>query len=504
MRHDGGQHARPGSRAPEAAEPRQPGQPGQPGQRSRSRLARWRTTPGRIRLLAFAAVIPGVALPLIVALIFANVASGLRLIGQQAGPEVVTSTDLYFRLNDMDAQVANVLLVGGQQGLGLDRQQALAIYQQDRAKADADLQQAAVVAGGLPAAQQSVRSVLDGLGGYEALTGEAVYLDSHGAGSGTAGRPPAAALALYRQATDLLKGSLLPAADRLTSTYAAALSSTYQAKRSAAQQGIWWLLLLGVVLLVALGGLQLYLTSKCRRLLNPALAAASLIVLALVIAGATTLSAETGQLQVAKPDASDSILALSQARAVSYDGNANESRYLVDPARAARYQQDFAGESRQLATLNGAGLFGYDAALASAISAYRANHSDLRFTGYFGTEFRNITFAGERAAAERTLAAYQAYQRDDRQIRALNASGNLAGAIAFDTSYAPGKSNWAFARYDSSLVALIAINQHAFDQAISTGEQDAMGWTGLIPAGAGLLIMLLVLIGVRPRLAEYR
>jgi hypothetical protein len=52
-----------------------------------------------------------------------------------------------------------------------------------------------------------------------------------------------------------------------------------------------------------------------------------------VITAATRLSAETAHLKVAKQDAFDSILALTQARAVSYDANADESRYLVDPAR---------------------------------------------------------------------------------------------------------------------------------------------------------------------------
>jgi hypothetical protein len=36
------------------------------------------------------------------------------------------------------------------------------------------------------------------------------------------------------------------------------------------------------------------------------------------------------------------------------------------------------------------------------------------------------------------------YERNDRHIRALNRGGNLRAAIAFDTSYAPGNSNWAF------------------------------------------------------------
>ena len=96
------------------------------------------------------------------------------------------------------------------------------------------------------------------------------------------------------------------------------------------------------------------------------------------------------------------------------------------------------------------------------------------------------------------------YERDDRHIRALNRSGDLRAAIAFDTSYAPGNSNWAFTRYDNALVGLIAINQRAFTGAISAGQQGMNGWTNYIPAGAVILIAVLVLAGVRPRLAEYR
>jgi len=238
--------------------------------------------------------------------------------------------------------------------------------------------------------------------------------------------------------------------------------------------------------------------------LNPALALASLVTVVLAVAGAAALSAQAQDLQVAKKDAFDSILALSQARAVSYDANADESRYLVDPARAAEYQQAFLTKSQRLVGLGRVGIFQYDAALAQAIDAYRADDADVRFGGYLGAEFRNITFTGERAAAERTLAAYQVYQRDDRHIRALNARGDLRAAITFDTSYAPGNSNWAFEQYDNALVSVIVINQHAFNEAIQAGQQGVQGWTGLIPAGAVAFVIAAVLAGVRPRLAEYR
>lgn len=264
-------------------------------------------------------------------------------------------------------------------------------------------------------------------------------------------------------------------------------------------------LLIGLALLAVLVGLQLLIAARHRRVLNPALAGATLVTVVLATWAAALLGAQASHLFVAKQDAFDSTLALTQARAVSYDGNADESRFLVDPGRAIMYQDAFEAQSQRLARLAGvASVFQYDATLAKAVEAYRANHADVTFGGYFGTEFRNITFTGERAAAQRTLYAYQVYQRYDRRIRAFNARGDLRGAIAFDTSLAPGNSNWAFYRYDTDLQALIKINQDAFGQSIAAGESGGTGWNGPFPIIGSIAIIILALVGVRSRLAEYR
>ena len=77
----------------------------------------------------------------------------------------------------MDAQVANVLLVGGDAASSADRAQDLAIYGSDRATADADLTQALATEAGNAAAQRELRSVLDGVGQYEALAADALLTD---------------------------------------------------------------------------------------------------------------------------------------------------------------------------------------------------------------------------------------------------------------------------------------------------------------------------------------
>ncbi|HSZ43116.1 MAG TPA: hypothetical protein VK817_24405 [Trebonia sp.] len=462
-----------------------------------------RTTPGRLRASVAVVAALGVVLAVVIAMASAGITGDFQSIGQRDAPEVTAATGLYFSLNDMDAQVANVLLVGNDTALAADRAQDMSIYSSDRATADADLQQAAVTASGNSAAQRELRTVLNDVGQYEALAADSMLTDQQaGPAADRPGRTPATPLGYYRQATDLMRTGILPTVSSLTSVNSDGLDAAYQAGGGTASTGTGLIIGAGILLLAALVAFQLYLTRRFRRIINPALAAATVLTLAVTIAAAAHLGDEKTHLTVAKVDAFNSVLALSQAQAVSYDANADESRYLVDPQRAGQYQQAFLTESRQLADVGNVGIFGYDAALAADISAYDKNNADVRFGGYLGTEFRNITFTGERAAAVRTLLAYQVYERDDRKLRAL-AKTNLAAAVAFDIGTGPAQSDAAFNRYSAALSSVIAINQNAFAAAVAAGEGGGL-WNGALPAAAAALIAALALLGVRPRLAEYR
>jgi hypothetical protein len=458
------------------------------------------STPAKIRTGAAVAVALACCLAAVIAVASGALGGQFQSIGNRDAPAVDSTTGLYFSLNDMDAQVANVLLVGGDATLAADRAQDLKIYASDRATADADLTQALATSGGDAAAQRELRSALDGVGQYEALAADALLTDQQARSS--VGRAPAASLAYYQQATDLMRTSILPSVSSLTNVSASELDASYSDGTSTAWTTVGLVIAAGVALIAILVVLQLYLSARFRRLVNPALVAATLVGVALVITAATRLSAEAGHLKVAKQDAFDSILALTQARAVSYDANADESRYLVDPARAPQYQQAFLAKSQQLADVGNVGIFSYDAALGNDIRAYDGDNSDVRFGGYLGAEFRNITFPGERAAAVRTLLAYQVYERDDRKLRAL-AKTDLPAAVAFDIGTAPGQSDAAFNTYDADLSSVIAINSAAFADAIQAGQGDTATWNLAFPAVGAVLLAALVLAGVRRRLAEY-
>jgi hypothetical protein len=407
------------------------------------------------------------------AVLLGQVRGEFQAMGQQDAPEAGATTGLYFALNDMDAQVANVLLVGGDTALAASQSRDLATYASDRTAADQDLEQATVAEAGDTAAEHQLSLVLDRTGQYEALAADALLASKQARSA--AGLAPAAAVA-----------------------YAA-----YQKGRTVGGTGIAWVVVLGVLLAAALIALQFHLAVRFRRLVNPVLVAATVIAIAFAAVTAARLSAQSGHLQVAKQDAFDSVQALTLARAVSYDANADESRFPVDPRRAAQYQQAFLSKSQQIANVGRVTISGYDAALAADIKAYQRDNSDVRFGGYLGAEFRNITFPGERQAAVATLLAFQRYERDDRTLRAL-AERDLAAAVGYDIGTASGQSDWAFSQYDAALSSVIAVNSAAFTAAISDGEDGAVGWELGLPAIGLVLVAALTFAGVRPRLAEYR
>lgn len=414
-------------------------------------------------------------------------------------PRTTSAADLDLALNDMDAQAANILLSSGDAGKGrlqTPYTKAVGLYGDSRREIGHDLRTLAVAAQGSGADEKTVESLTDDFAEYQELIGRALENDGH-----HGGKP--AALADYRRATDLLRNRLLPAAGDLVSSNDAAFEAEYSSARSALSAQFAAVLALGVLLLAVLGVLQWYLARSFRRILNPGVLAATVCTLLAVILGSQMLSASADHLRVARHDAFDSVVALSRARAIAYDANADESRYLLDPQRRDQYAESFLAKSQQLYGLKGATLPTYDDELATTWQAYRADHHDLRFTGDFRRELDNTTFPGERTAAERTVDTYAVYQRDDRKIRALFTAGKEQQAVQFCMDRAPGTSNAHFGAWMGALDKVAGINRAHFESSVDGGRSAL---NGLLPWAGGLLgaAMLLTLLGLRPRLAEFR
>jgi hypothetical protein len=405
---------------------------------------------------------------------------------------VVATGDLYYALSDMDAQLAAVLLMGREQNLGAGRAKALQVYDQRRSEAHRALLQGSNLARNDPAEQQTARSVLDALGRYEQLAGQALQLDQRQ--SHAAGPPSAEVGALHRQATDLMKLDVLPKAYNLTLDNGTTVRRTYESKHSAVLTGRAWVLLAGAILIIVLVALQGYLALHFRRLVNPVLALATLATLVLVAVTVGVLTSQASHLRKAKEDGFDSVLSLSRARAISNNANADETRYLLDPSLADTYEQVYLDKSQEILYVPAGNLSAYYKQVDQRVAARSG------FMGFLGAEAQHVTLPGQSAALDRTLQGYEGVQHDDSRMRSLATSpGGRHAAIVLRMDTASRD----FASYDQSLVSLTAIHQKAFTDAIRAGDDGLGGWNVGLPVAAVVLV-LLILVGVRPRLSEFR
>lgn len=418
--------------------------------------------------------------------------TGLRVIGHGSGPQAAATADLYFALSDMDAQVADVLLIGREQTLGIGRDQALARYRRDRAVADSAAVQAAELVGSDPADRSTVQAVLDGLGQYEQLAEQAMLLDDEAGHA--AGPPPANVLAVYRQATDLMKTGLLPKAYNLTLDAGTIVRHTYLAERSAVQAGQARAVTLGVALVLVLVALQLVVAVRFRRLVNLPLLLATVGLAILTGLSGSMLATEAAQLDAAKVNGFDAILNLSRARAIGNAATADESRYLLDPARADIYTQTYLDKSQALFYVSAGSIAQYDTAIAPAVADYRKGK--IGFLGFFGVEARGDTRPADLATI---VDRYVQVQRDDQRMREQAARGQGKAAIDVRT----GDSLGDFDKYDAALQSLIGVHQRTFAGAVRAGDSALNGWD-VLPLASLLAAAALIVAGVAPRLWEYR
>ncbi|MFI6521226.1 hypothetical protein ACIBF1_37130 [Spirillospora sp. NPDC050679] len=465
-----------------------------PARRALPRRLVPRTTAGRVRALTTAIVVALAASLAATWLAIDDARDGVRVIGHDAGPQVVATGDLYFALSDMDAQLANALLVGRTRGLGVDRDQAVARYDADRRQAGTALLQAARLADE-SSEEKTARDLLESLGRYERLAGQALQLDARAPHA--AGPPSTEVVELYRQATDLMKLDLLPKAYNLTLDNGTLVRHTYEDERSAVLTGAVWVVATGLLLVALLVCLQVFLAVRFRRMLNPALALATLGVLVLTAVSTLMLTAQASDLRRAKEDGFDSILALSRARAIGNSANADQTRYLLDPGRADTYEQVFLTKSQSVMYLPARNLTAYN----QTLQGLPAGGGEAKFLGFLGTESARSSagLPGQRQALGKVVDDWKRFQQNDRRIRELAAAGRRGQAIGVRT----GDAARDFAAYDASLVKLIQIHRTAFDRAVDDGDGGSRGWELVLPV-AGVAVLLLLGLGVRPRLAEYR
>ncbi|MDR3635422.1 MAG: hypothetical protein P4L84_16575 [Isosphaeraceae bacterium] len=248
---------------------------------------------------------------------------GVQTVGKDAAPSVIAA-------QRVKAELAGMYAAAGREFLMPEGQQGAAVRELDerrRAVTEGLMTAAGNITYG-DAERIPIRTMLEELGPYDAAIAQARLLHARG---------DAGFVDPLRRADLLLTDTLLPAADALDRANREALDAGYNRAREASSWGLAWLLLSGLAALGALVGTQVFLARRTRRLVNPALAAATVTMLAGLVTLGSAYTTASGLLRRAKADCFESIHVLEQARADGYEMLAAERIALLDPARADVY-----------------------------------------------------------------------------------------------------------------------------------------------------------------------
>ncbi len=421
----------------------------------------------------------------------------IKTVGKDAAPSIITAQQLRDSFADIDASLANELLldpVKNQKELN----RVFADFEINRQKI-ADRLVAAAKNITYPKEEEIVRALQ--------LKGSEYFLKLQEARDARKRGDKVGALNIYRSAADTIDREILPQAEQLDRVNSQELETAYS-DRSAYNGAIsLFIALIGLVTIGILVLIQIFIYQRMRRILNlPLLGATAIAILFLGYTLNSFVSASTN-LKVAKEDAFDSIHSLRQARALSYMANADESRYLLDTENKDKHEQAFNSKILKLVTLPQ----GQSLAAVIMLAAAHDNNIDLTprtaeqqkfqlsgFTGFYAEQLKNITFPGELAGTVDTLRKLDSYLKIDTEIRQLARSGKIAEAIALCT----GKSNDVFDKYRAANEKVRLINERAFESKINAGFNNLNNFEIIALTSIGS-IAILTLFGLRPRLAEY-
>ena len=426
----------------------------------------------------------GVSLLLLIVSIYGVQAQrqAIKTVGRDAAPSILTAQQLQDSFADMDASLANELLL--KPG---ENQQALADFEKNRKK----------IADRLVAAARNITyPEEEGIVQSLQLNGSAYLLKLQSARDTHKRGDTIGTLNIYRSAATLIDRQIIPQAEQLSRVNAQELEKTY-ANQSFMNGGIALLItIVGLVQIVILVMIQIFLYRRMRRMLNlPLLGATAIAIIFLAYTLSSFVSA-TNNLKVAKADAFDSLRALRQMRSLSYKANADESRYLLDRSNAIVHEQSFNDKITKILTIPA------NQSLDSILANVQQKKPTPELTGLFAGALNNITFKGERELAIDTLKLFKEYLAIDKQIRQLSSSGKIAEAIALCIGTKPGESNWAFDRYKNKHTELMNLNKKEFEDNIKLGAQHLDNYE-IIAAVALASIASLTLFGLRRRLMEY-
>jgi hypothetical protein len=376
-------------------------------------------------------------------------ASAANPIVASTGPLTYDAQQVYRSLSDADATEANAYLSGIAPATTITR------IHDDVSRTEADVM-AIRASDSDPAVQADLTTLATGIPSFTDLAGEADAFNREQVPVGAA---------WLGDASNLMHGTLLPAASDLYQKENARLNAAYAQATGLPYLAVGSAILVGIVAFWT----QRWLARRTRRVLNLGLVAASLIGLVSVAWLLTSFASARSDLLAARDQGSVPAQALTGAEITALRMHSDESLTLInrdgaDDATEAEFQSS--------AKLLAAGL----------VTAQR-------------TGSRSPGAADATAAAR----AAQTWYGDHARVHDANGNGDYLGAVQL----AINDSTRAFGKVDAALTAGIGADQATSARQAGSGD-DAFGGLVVGMIVAALLMVACCVLGISKRIAEYR
>jgi hypothetical protein len=424
-------------------------------QRLRARVA---TTPGRLALAMVAVVLAA----LVAGVVFAG-ATGVRRDAADAvvtreEPLMVQAEGLYASLSDADATAAATFLEGG-----VEPAARRARYLADLRRASLQLTGLGRRVQGSPEAAAAVATIGVQLPVYSGLMETARANNRQGFPVGAA---------YLRQASDLMRLRILPAARRL---YAVEARRLGEHQRTGTSSGaVVAILLVGAIALAVLVGVQVFLARRTHRVFNVWLVGATVLLVGLTAWATIAMTGARNDLAKAQREGSDAVQVLSAARILSLRAQADESLALVARGGGERYVNDFGIVAPVLEPPG----------------------------GLLGEASRVAARSGTTAAVDDLAASWRGLRAEHARVARLESDGRFGEAVRL----AVGTDSHEAAlgdRLNRDFGAVIGAAQQRFERAAG----DARSALGGLALGIPLVLVAcaaLALVGLQQRVKEYR
>jgi hypothetical protein len=141
---------------------------------------------------------------------------------------------------------------------------------------------------------------------------------------------------------------------------------------------------------------------------------------------------------------------------------------------------------------------------ASRLHNDRKTEGDAeKLNGYLDTALGNITFSGEKDAAETALSQWVKYVETNKKVRSLEYDSNHVEAISLSVGEKQGQSGYEFQKFDEALGNTIKINQENFDSSIDSAFKTLNKFPFILSAFM-ILIAAACILGMKARMDEYK